>query len=389
MLIENVAIDRVNLRIEKVTFKEFEELELQLRLLKRENKTKFLEYEDTKNNIKNLYAFKDEEDGLFSIRLSEKLSLSEYRYQLNLSEHGTTDGAIFIGYKHNSAKASEYYDMKIEFNPKKSNQVQRYLLQALNSVVGDKVVKLAKCDVAIDIPYKTDDVYIVNKTGKKPSSCDTTRYFGESGTHGYLKLYDKLKEQKVNVSAKGSEQLTRVEFTLKFDDGIPFAKLLKYKTDFDKMYTIGLLHDIEDVATKCIARCLTRGEVKRSELPRYAKDTITKALSKTTNKMKINKIINSSWKELMESISEWFMWSASYSDNQILFGTLEERVITDELETTFEELIDESPDRSVEVSPEGQRIKEINKLLMDLESEKLKLKESFRHKKNLTELAVQ
>lgn len=339
MLIENVAIDRLNLRIEKVTFKEFEELELQLRLLKRENKTKFLEYEDTKNNIKNLYAFKDEEDGLFSIRLSEKLSLSEYRYQINLSEHDTTDGAVFIGYKHNSVKASEYYDMKIEFNPNKSNKAQRYLLQALNRVVGNKVVKLVSCDVAIDIPYKTDDVYIVNKTGKTPSSCDTTRYFGKKNTNGYLKLYDKLKEQKVSVSPEGSEQLTRVEFTLKFDDGIPFAKLLKYKTDFDKMYTIGLLHDIEDVAVKCIARCLTRGEVKRSELPRYAKDIITKTLNKTTNKMKLNTIINSRWKDLMESISEWFMWSSTYSQNYALFGA-EERVLTDDEQALFQEFME-------------------------------------------------
>lgn len=387
MLIENVAIDRINLRIEKVTFKEFEELELQLRLLKRENKTKFLEYEDTKNNIKNLYAFKDEEDGLFSIRLSEKLSLSEYRYQINLSEHDTTDGAVFIGYKHNSVKASEYYDMKIEFNPNKSNKAQRYLLQALNRVVGNKVVKLVSCDVAIDIPYKTDDIYIVNKTGKTPSSCDTTRYFGKKNTDGYLKLYDKLKEQKVNVSAKGSEQLTRVEFTLKFDDGIPFAKLLKYKTDFDKMYTIGLLHDIEDVAVKCIARCLTRGEVKRSELPRYAKDTITKTLNKTTNKMKLNTIINSRWKDLMDSISEWFMKSAEYSDNMILFGLDQEREMNSVLEKAFNDLIDKNTDTAIEVNEIGQRIKEINKMLAELENEKLKLKESFKHKKNLQQSA--
>lgn len=322
MLIENVAVDRVNLRIEKVTMKQFEQLDMRLQHLRYDSKLVLLD--------KRL----DKEQGLFHIRTQEKLGGADYRYNIYVSEHETTDGAIFIGYKHNSAKASEYYDMKIEFNPNKSNSVQRYLLQALESIVKTKVVRLVECDVAIDIPYKTSDVYIVNKTGKIPSSCDTTRYFGQKHTNGYLKLYDKAKEQGFDGT------LTRIEFTIKPNnsDGLIYRKLLEYRVRLNESYEIGLLHELTDISVKCIALALTNGHIKRSEIPRSAKNMIDRALGKTTNKVNVDTIINSRWGDLMESISEWFMWSACMSENVALFGS-EERVITDDEQALFDEFM--------------------------------------------------
>lgn len=329
MLIENVAVDRVNLRIEKVTIKEFEQLDMRLQHLRHDSKLVLL--------AKRL----DKEQGLFHIRTQEKLGGADYRYNIYLSEHDTTDGAIFIGYKHNSAKAGEYYDMKVEFNPNKANKVQVYLLQALESFINTKVVRMVECDIAIDIPYKPSDVYVVNKTGKLPSSCDTTRYFGQKHTDGYLKLYDKLKEQKLGVSSQGSENLTRIEFTLKPNgsDGLIYQKLLKYKVNLNKAYKVGLLHEITDISVKCMALALTNGYIKRSELPRSVKDEIDNTLLKSTNKMNIDIIINSRWQDLMESISEWFMWSSTYSQNYALFGT-EERVLADDEQALFQELME-------------------------------------------------
>ncbi len=346
MLIENVVVDRVNFRVEKVSIKQFEQFDMRLQHLKHDSKLVLLD--------KRL----DKDKGLFHIRTQEKLGGADYRYNIYVSEHDTSDGSVFIGYKHNSAKAGECYDMKIEFNPNKSNSVQSYVLKALESVVKANVVKLVECDIAIDIPYKASDIYIVNKSGKLPSSCDTTRYFGQKHTDGYLKLYDKLKEQKVLVSPKGSEHLTRIEFTLKPNgsDGLIYQKLLRYKVKLDKSYDIGLLHEITDMTTKCVAFALTSGYIKRSELPRSCKDEVESVVDKTANKMKIDTIINSRWSDLMDSISEWFMWSACYSNNYALFGA-EERVITDDEQALFEEF--------------------------------MSFNDKKEHKKNLNELAVQ
>lgn len=322
MQIENVAIDRVNLRLEKVTMKQFEQLDMRLQHLRYGSKLMLLD--------KRL----DKEQGLFHIRTQEKLGGADYRYNIYVSEHETTDGAIFIGYKHNSAKASEYYDMKIEFNPNKVNNVQRYLLKALESIAKTNVVKLVECDVAIDIPYKTSDVYIVNKTGKIPSSCDTTRYFGQKHTNGYLKVYDKAKEQGFDGT------LTRIEFTLKpnASDGMIYRKLLEYRVRLNGSYEIGLLNEIEDFSLKCVAIAITNGHIKRSEVPRYDRNKLDLTLSKTTNKVNVDTIINSRWSDLMESISEWFMWSACYSSNYALFGT-EEREVTDDEQALFDEFM--------------------------------------------------
>lgn len=329
MLIENIAVDRVNFRIEKVSIKQFEQLDMRLQHLRHDSKLVLLD--------KRL----DKEQGLFHIRTQEKLGNADYRYNIYVSEHETSDGSVFIGYKHNSAKASECYDMKIEFNPNKSNDVQGYVLKALKSIVKANVVRLVECDIAIDIPYKPSDVYVVNKSGKLPSSYDTTRYFGQKHTDGYMKLYDKLKEQKALASSKGSLDLARIEFTLKPNgsDGLIYQKLLKHKVNLNNSYDIGLLHEITDISKKCVALALKNGHIKRSEVPRSLKDELDRTLNKTTNKMNIDVIINSRWSDLMESISEWFMWSACMSGNVALFGS-EERVITDDEQALFDEFME-------------------------------------------------
>ncbi|MBC9704293.1 MAG: hypothetical protein H9W81_04600, partial [Enterococcus sp.] len=104
MKIENVAIDRINLRIEKVKFKEFEQLEMSLK------------HQQKGGKLKVLSDYQDNENDLFHMRKLEKLGGADYRYNLYLDD-GSSGGAVYIAYKHNSAKPSEQYDLKIEFNP--------------------------------------------------------------------------------------------------------------------------------------------------------------------------------------------------------------------------------------------------------------------------------
>lgn len=327
--VENVAIDRINLRIEKVKIKEFEELVMALKFYAKGDK------------LKALSDLKEDEDDLFHIRELEKLGGTDYRYNLYLSEGRTSDGAVYVGYKHNSARLGDTYDLKVELNPSKCNKAQESLLKALHHKLSDKVVRLVEFDVAIDIQHRTSNVYIINKSGKLPSSYDTTRYFGQKHTNGYLKLYDKLKEQKLSVSPQGSLYLTRVEFTLRPNDntGLIYKDLEKYKFNLDKCYDIGLLDGITDITVKCMALALTHGHIKRSELPRKQKDEIKNELDKINNKLMIDKLLNDKWESLLNSVGDWFGLSRNYTKNYALFGT-EQRDLTEEEQLLFESLLD-------------------------------------------------
>lgn len=327
--VENVAIDRINLRIEKVKIKEFEELVMALKFYAKGDKLKVL------NDLK------EDEDDLFHIRELEKLGGTDYRYNLYLSEGRTSDGAVYVGYKHNSARLGDTYDLKVELNPSKCNKAQESLLKALHHKLGDKVVRLVEFDVAMDLQHRTSNVYIINKSGKLPSSYDTTRYFGQKHTNGYLKMYDKLKEQRLEISPKGSLCLTRIEFTLRPNDntGLIYKDLEKYKFNLDKCYDIGLLDGINDITVKCMALALTHGHIKRSELPRKQKEEIKSELDKIDNKLTIDKLLNDKWESLLDSVSDWFGLSKNYTKNYAIFGT-EQRELTEEEQLLFESLLD-------------------------------------------------
>lgn len=327
--VENVAIDRINLRIEKVKIKEFEELVMALKFYAKGDKLKVL------NDLK------EDEDDLFHIRELEKLGGTDYRYNLYLSEGRTSDGAVYVGYKHNSARLGDTYDLKVELNPSKCNKAQESLLKALHHKLGDKVVRLVEFDVAMDLQHRTSNVYIINKSGKLPSSYDTTRYFGQKHTNGYLKMYDKLKEQRLEISPKGSLYLTRIEFTLRPNDntGLIYQDLEKYKFSLDKCYDIGLLDGINDITVKCMALALTHGHIKRSELPRKQKEEIKSELDKIDNKLTIDKLLNDKWESLLDSVSDWFGLSKNYTKNYAIFGT-EQRELTEEEQLLFESLLD-------------------------------------------------
>lgn len=355
MLIENVAIDRVNLRIDKVTYEEWEEFVRRIG---------YYQYnQDNENHQRVVIIGKDEP--LCNIRYMEKFGITDYRHNYFITDtKNDSDGAVFIGYHHNSSNPSNSFSMKIEFNPSKCGNQQEVVLKALNNKFNNRVVKLIECDVAIDIPYKISDVYAINTKGKTLATVDTTRYFGKKHTDMYLKVYDKLKEQGIDVSNQGSEHLTRVEFTLKpnDNDGLTYQQLERHRTNLNNSYRIGLLSDIEDFELKCVALAVVNNNVKMSEVPRYLKDKLKQSLIKTTNKMNIDIIIKSRWKELIASIKDWFMWSANYSDNYALFGT-EERDLTEDEQLLFNEFM----------SGNSQSMQDVEER-----------KQHFEHKKNLT-----
>jgi hypothetical protein len=70
---------------------------------------------------------------------------------------------------------------------------------------------LRKYDYAVDIPTEPKNVKVLNSR-KEPGLFKGTRYYGQSGRHGYTKVYDKKKErEKVDPDMPST---TRVETTL-------------------------------------------------------------------------------------------------------------------------------------------------------------------------------
>lgn len=66
---------------------------------------------------------------------------------------------------------------------------------------------LVRYDYAIDIPCSLDDVQVFGSR-KEKGLYKGTRYFGQRNKHGFCKIYDKGKEQKL------ASKLTRIEHTL-------------------------------------------------------------------------------------------------------------------------------------------------------------------------------
>jgi len=70
---------------------------------------------------------------------------------------------------------------------------------------------LRKYDYAVDISAPLKSVQVLD-TRKEPGLYKGTRYYGQAGRHGYLKIYDKQKDMK--RQGETVDTLTRVEHTL-------------------------------------------------------------------------------------------------------------------------------------------------------------------------------
>lgn len=106
--------------------------------------------------------------------------------------------------------------MRVEVNPNKHmhTKLLNKLLPFIHSVVADGYID--KFDYAVDIPVKPDNVVVLN-TRKMLGLNRGTRYYGASHQHGFVKIYNKTKESKLDYD------LTRFETTLKADK--PFSSV--------------------------------------------------------------------------------------------------------------------------------------------------------------------
>lgn len=103
--------------------------------------------------------------------------------------------------------------MRLKVNPNKhmGSALMDDVLFFLGEWCRDGV--LIRYDYAVDVPVPLSDVLVINSR-KLKGLYKGTRYFGRRHNHGYLKIYDKAAEQKMDGD------LTRIEYTM-VPDQIP------------------------------------------------------------------------------------------------------------------------------------------------------------------------
>lgn len=131
--------------------------------------------------------------------------------------------------------------VQVRFNPNKLNDAWVFELLKLIDF-GDACIR--KLDFAVDIPVYIDNVLLPN-TRKEPGLYKGTRYYGQSGRHGYVKIYNKVAEllrfdkaldtKTIRALAK-DKPLTRVETTLFSKNGLQFDDIAYYDGNVKPSY---------------------------------------------------------------------------------------------------------------------------------------------------------
>lgn len=113
---------------------------------------------------------------------------------------------------------SEYPILRVKFNPNKywSSPLLQPLLEWFDRNCDDGV--LVKFDYAVDVPARTKDIQVHSR--KEFGLYKGTRYFGQRGKHGYLKVYDKRLESDL------PDDTARVEWTFCCGKAIVFDSVV-------------------------------------------------------------------------------------------------------------------------------------------------------------------
>lgn len=141
--------------------------------------------------------------------------LPSFRYAY-YTNHVWLDGVVlslgkWTNYDKADKRAYSLDMMRLKVNPNKHAGTP--LLDAVMGILGEysREGYLVRYDYAIDVPVAPNDVLVVSSR-KEKGLYKGTRYFGQRHKHGYLKIYDKGKEQDLDT------ELTRIEYTLVPDE---------------------------------------------------------------------------------------------------------------------------------------------------------------------------
>lgn len=118
---------------------------------------------------------------------------------------------LHLSYKLMSEKKATHYTLWAETNPEYMVTF-RNVFKTLSR--NAKEINFVLCDVAFDIPYATHEVFLLSRTGRKPSYYKSTTYYGtgkDRRKHGYCRFYDKKKQLREVEKKDVVGELSRVE----------------------------------------------------------------------------------------------------------------------------------------------------------------------------------
>ncbi|MGH0854914.1 hypothetical protein, partial [Bacillus cytotoxicus] len=241
-------------------------------------------------------------------------SIRDYHRNLHIG-HG--EGKVFIGWKHNSAKEKDSYDMKVEFNPSKfeNDEIQKdghekvfkVVFDTLNDVLKANKRLITGLDIAFDIERSMSDIVSYSKTGRQQDRHKGTIYYGNRNKDGYLKIYDKKKELLVKFNRLvESEFLTRIEYSWRDSDGVVVDGMRKSPPfSIDELYSFSIL-DLKNVkgTLKACLICYSNGTMDLREFPRRTKESIKKALEEMDH-LAVDTILQDYWLSILENIKKY------------------------------------------------------------------------------------
>ena len=239
------------------------------------------------------------------IRMNIGKGASEYHYRLNI---GKGAGAITVSYKHNSAKSvDDKYTMRLEFNPQKSGEMHVEFFKIYNSLFSKHPKTVKQFDVAFDVPLNINSIFAYSNTGRDKSYFKNTLYYGCSGKHGRLKIYDKKKElEEQQGIEKAVEHLTRVEYTVKLTDALTVQTLSKLDLQLNEEYKI-ICVDLEKLSgeTKACMLAVQSGEMQLKEFTRTTRAKIKQALESMVQ-LDLDQAYMSARKKIIKEITSLF-----------------------------------------------------------------------------------
>lgn len=237
---------------------------------------------------------------------------SEYHHNLNIGEGG---GAIYIGYEHNSSPRNQNsYRLRFEVNPAKTSTEK--MNDARDWAVGifiqsfQQNTKLIKgIDVAFDVPVAIERLHAISLTGRARQQFKNTVYFGTSGKHGRLKIYDKKTELKKKQGIEiPEEHLTRIEYSVRLDEGLTFHLFSKLSNlNINGEYQISELKmgQTEGLVKACVL-AVTSGQMELKELSRTYREKTKKALA-DMGLLDLDHAYNNAQREIIASIKKFLV----------------------------------------------------------------------------------
>ncbi len=256
-----------------------------------------IEYTKVSMNFFNSYIMKNICD-FYAVKPT--IGKSGFRYKLYLKEY---DGSyLHISYQPYNQGKSLSYSLWIETHPKYLERF-RNILDALN--IEAKEVNFVLCDVAYDIPYSINNVFIASNTGRKMNIFKGTKYFGDrksSKDHGYCRVYDKKNEQKEKKNKEVAGELTRVEIVYRPDSKGRFdlLDLLKHPPDFNRYYTCRVITntDLLKPERKAIIMAIQNELMTLDEFSPYQRKKIKEELSNQLT-VDFNDLTGQNWEEIL------------------------------------------------------------------------------------------